>query len=48
MKKEKNTVDFDISVLSLSELINLYEKIYNFNEYLNEIKIAVETKEGAK
>ncbi len=48
MKKEENTVNFDLSVLSLSELVNLYEKITAFTSFLEAAKIPVETKEGGK
>lgn len=39
MKKEQKQVDFDLSTLSLTELISLYENINGFFEYLDETKI---------
>lgn len=44
MSKKGNKIDFDLSVLSLSELIKLYEQIENFMDFLSERKI-VETEE---
>jgi len=38
MKKEENMVDFDLSTLSLSELITLHERVTGFLEYLNSQK----------
>jgi hypothetical protein len=45
MSKEENKVSFDLSALSLSELIKVYEDIVNFLEFLNEKKI-IEAKEA--
>ncbi len=42
MKKEENIVNFDLSTLSLSELIKLYEDITTFQEFLEEQKIEEE------
>jgi hypothetical protein len=42
MKKEDAKVNFDMSALSLSELIKVYEDIISFLEYLNEKKIVGE------
>ena len=36
--KEENKVDFDLSTLSLSELVSLYESVTSFLEYLDEQK----------
>ena len=44
MKKEENKVDFDLSVLSLEELIKVYENIDNFIRFLNDKKIVIEEK----
>ncbi|MDD2504950.1 MAG: hypothetical protein PHF21_01605 [Bacilli bacterium] len=46
MKKEENKVDFDLSVLTLSELINLHEKVISFLQYLNENEIITEENKG--
>lgn len=42
MKKEENKVNFDLSALSLSELIKVYEDIDNFLQLLSEKKIVEE------
>lgn len=39
MNKEEKKVDFDLSVLTLNELVNLYENVTSFLSYLEEIKI---------
>lgn len=44
MKKEENKVNFDLSTLKLSELIQVYGEITNFLEFLDETKIAQEEK----
>ena len=44
MKKEENKVNFDLSVLSLEELIEVYDNIEEFLKYLNESKIDIEEK----
>jgi len=44
MKKEENKVDFDLSVLSLEELIKVYENVDNFLKYLQGKKIIIEEK----
>jgi hypothetical protein len=44
MNKEEKKVNFDLSVLSLSELIKVYEDIVNFMQLLDEKKIVVEEK----
>ena len=44
MTKENSKVDFDLSTLSLEELIEVYEKINEFIEFLGESKIEIEEK----
>lgn len=44
MNKEENKVDFDLSVLSLEELIKVYENVDNFLKYLQDKKIIIEEK----
>lgn len=44
MNKEEKKVNFDISTLSLSELIKVYEDITNFLDFLDEKKIVQEEK----
>ncbi len=44
MKKEENKVDFDLSTLSLQELIELYGNITEFLKFLEEHKIILEEK----
>lgn len=39
MKKENDVVDFDLSLLSLQELIELYDHISDFLRYLEDNKI---------
>lgn len=46
MTKENNKVDFDLSTLTLEELIEVYEKIENFLEYLDESRVEIEEKSG--
>lgn len=46
MKKEQNKVNFDLSTLSLSELIKVYEDIITFSDFLHDKKIVEEGKEG--
>ncbi|MBR6820711.1 MAG: hypothetical protein IKM55_00635 [Bacilli bacterium] len=46
MTKENNKVDFDLSALTLEELIEVYEKIENFLEYLDDSRIEIEEKSG--
>lgn len=45
MKKEDEKVNFDLSTLSLEELIEVYGKIGDFLEYLDESKLVIEEKE---
>lgn len=44
MKKEENKVNFDLSTLSLSELIKVYESISGFLQFLDGKKIIQEEK----
>lgn len=48
MAKEENKVNFDMSTLSLSELIKVYEDINNFIQFLDEKKIVEEEKVDGK
>ena len=45
MKSNEKTVDFDLSLLSLQELITVYQKVSEFLEYLEDKKIK-EKEEG--
>ncbi len=42
---EESTIDFDISKLTLKELIEVYEKINLFIKYLEENKIEQEVED---
>ncbi len=42
MSKEGNKVNFDLSVLNLSELVKTYENVTDFLKYLDEKKIKEE------
>ena len=42
--KEENKVNFDLSTLSLDELIKVYENITEFLEFLEDSKIIEEEK----
>jgi hypothetical protein len=44
MTKENNKIDFDLSTLSLEELIEVYEKIDEFLLFLDESKLEIEEK----
>ena len=44
MKNEK-TVEFDLSLLSLQELVSVYQKVEEFLKYLKSKKIVEEEKE---
>ncbi len=44
MAKEISKTDFDLSTLSLEELIEVYEKIDEFIVFLEESKIEIEEK----
>ena len=48
MKTEEKTVDFDLSTLTLSELVSLYENVANFTRFLKDQKKETESKEDAK
>lgn len=39
MKNDENKVDFDLSALSLNELIQVYQDITDFLQFLDENKI---------
>ena len=41
-KKDDNKVDFDLSTLTLQELIEVYENITEFLQFLSETKIVQE------
>ncbi len=43
-KKEETKVDFDLSALTLEQLVEVYEDINVFIDYLNESKIEMEEK----
>lgn len=45
MKKEKSKIDFDLSTLTLEELIEVYENIDEFLVFLEESKLEIEEKE---
>ena len=47
MVKENSKIDFDLSTLTLEELIEVYDKIEEFLVYLEEGKVEIEEK-GAK
>lgn len=44
MTKEKSKVDFDLSTLTLEELIEVYENIDEFLVFLEESKLETEEK----
>ena len=46
MKKEASKVIFDLSELTLSELVSIYEKVIGFLQYLDESKIVIEENKG--
>ena len=46
MKKEDKKQDFDLSVLTLSELINLHDRVSGFLQYLEDQKIDTEENKG--
>lgn len=45
MAKKEEKVDFDLSVLSLNELIEAYNNIEEFLSFLNDSKIEIDEKE---
>ncbi len=48
MKKEEEKINFDLSVLTLKELIEVYEEIIGFMDFLEGSKIVIEEKEEKK
>jgi len=42
MKKEEKKVEFDLSTLSLRELIEVYQSVTDFIQYLDERKSKLE------
>lgn len=44
MTKEKSKIDFDLSTLTLEELIEVYENIEEFLVFLDESKLETEEK----
>jgi hypothetical protein len=44
VKKKEKTVNFDLSTLSLSELIKVYEDITDFLQLMDEKRIVAEEK----
>ena len=46
MNKDENKVDFDLSILTLQELIEVYQNITDFMQYLENSKIVLEDKEN--
>ncbi|MDD4188123.1 MAG: hypothetical protein PHX04_05160 [Bacilli bacterium] len=44
MKNKTKKADFDLSILKLSELISLNEKVVGFQQYLEENKLETENK----
>ena len=44
MKNSEKTVDFDLSILSLQELITVYQKVAEFLDFLESKKIVEEEK----
>ena len=44
MSKEDNKVDFDLSALTVQELVAVYENITEFLQILEESKIVIEEK----
>lgn len=45
MKEDVEKINFDMSILSLKELVQTYEEITGFIDYLEEKKIVIESKE---
>ncbi len=46
MRKKEETVNFDLSTLSLPVLIEVYQNITDFLQFLEESKIETEEKEN--
>lgn len=44
-QKEENKVNFDLSTLTLEELVEVYEDINVFIDYLEESKLEIEEKD---
>ena len=45
MKMNEEKVDFDLSTLSLKELVEVYKNITDFLDFLQDNKISLEEKE---
>ena len=43
---EENKINFDLSTLTLEELVEVYDNIEIFLDYLEESKLETEEKEG--
>ena len=48
MAKKEEKINFDLSVLSLTELIETYNDIEEFLAFLKDNKIEIEEKEGVE
>lgn len=46
MDKEEKIVDFDLSVLTLNELVDLYDRVTSFLSFLDDTKIEGEDDNG--
>ena len=46
MNFDENKVEFDLSTLNLQELVEVYENITDFLDFLNDNKISLEEKEA--
>ncbi len=46
MKSKDKTVEFDLSLLSLEDLITVYKKVLEFLEYLKSKEIVIAEKEN--
>lgn len=46
MKSKDKTVEFDLSLLSLEDLITVYKKVLEFLEYLKSKEIVITEKEN--
>lgn len=45
MKREENKFDFDLSVLTLEELITVYNDVDDFISFLDSKKVEIEKKD---
>ena len=45
MKREENKFDFDLSILTLEELITVYNDVDDFISFLDSKKVEVEKKD---